>query len=149
MMTEYEELHACMSLLNQIAAEPTATRASNSDVEHLQVPFTLYSTDTDDSGKWMVYKLRVVRYGVNHEAGASSPSITFVYSDHPPAHFQLSSARHLGSVHNYYLTREDAQCEATYNNACEQQEFLEKKFNTLAKKLLPRLLDHYFMSKVS
>ena len=93
-------------LEGRVLRDPIA--ATHLDVEHLAVPFTLYEVnyylDGDESNHTAdVTPIRVTRYGVNHAAGATAPSISF--TDH-------QGRKALGTVENYFLLESEAQLEA-------------------------------------
>ena len=83
--------------------------ACDEDVEGKQVPFVLYEVVStyhgDDIVSAIVTPVKVVRYGVNHEAGASAPSITFIGHDGRKA---------LGSVDMFFICKEEAELEARH-----------------------------------
>lgn len=102
-MSKLEELKAAYEAVNVVISDddPEEFRATNAEVEHKQVPFTLYETvytyqgDVLCSGE--VKPITVTRYGINHAVGATAPSITFTSWDRHVA---------LGSVDMFYERKE-------------------------------------------
>lgn len=86
-----------------------AVTATDADVEKMGVPFTLYDIEVarnesdDEISAVDVVEVTVVRYGINHEVGATGPSIT--------AH-RADRRRFLSSVDGYFLTKEEAEHDA-------------------------------------
>lgn len=84
-------------------------RASNSDVEQLKTPFKMWTTkhvyEKDKLIAIKVFPINVIRYGINHEAGATAPSITFV--DH-------EGRKVLSSVEGYYISEDEAKKAASH-----------------------------------
>ena len=81
-------------------------QATNADVEHLPIPFNLYEANyryhNDVLVEVTVDPITVTRYGVNTKVGATAPSISFT---------DCQGRKALGSVNNYFLTREQAAIE--------------------------------------
>ena len=81
--------------------------ATEEDVEKLSVPFILYEVNykyIDDAlNDAYVSAITVTRSGINHEACATAPSITFK---------DEKGRSCLGSASNYFLNREEALLEA-------------------------------------
>lgn len=88
---------------------PTATW---DDVKGLEVPFTLYEVVTCYTGdvfaRCEVHPIKVTRCGVMEGTGATLPSISFTGSD---------GRRALGSIADYYLTKEAADVDAVVSMA--------------------------------
>ena len=80
--------------------------ATDADVEHLPVPFTLYEVTSTWVGDLCrsaeVKPITVTRYGVDVEVGATAPSISFT---------DASNRRARGSVSMFYLTKVEAELE--------------------------------------
>lgn len=83
-----------------------AVNATHEDVAHLTVPFVLYEVVGIYNGEGeavnaSVVPITVERYGINAEAGATAPSITY----------RENGRRANGSVQDFYLTKEEAEIE--------------------------------------
>lgn len=84
------------------------TPAKNSDLEGVNLPATLYEVVTRSDYKTgellaaYVAPIKVIRYGVLTSAGATAPSITAK---------DENGDQFLGSVQDYYLTKEAAEVE--------------------------------------
>jgi hypothetical protein len=89
-----------------------AALATWDDVKGLEVPFTLYEVVTcytnDVFARCEVHPIKVTRCGVMEGTGATLPSISFTSSD---------GRRALGSIADYYLTKEAADVDAAVSMA--------------------------------
>lgn len=90
------------------APSESPRQASNEDLEGKALPLTMYEVvqrfdaETDELLDAFVSPIKVVRYGINSAIGATSPSITAV---------DERGDRFLGSVSDYYMTKEAAEVE--------------------------------------
>ncbi len=93
------------NLLGLARREPV--RATHADVECLATPFTLFDVEykyrNDEMVDAKIVPIKIVRYGINHEVGATAPSVTFI---------DQQGRKCLGSVDMFYTTREEAEREA-------------------------------------
>lgn len=83
-------------------------RAKTTDVELMEVPFDLFDVevfcdDDDYPVSADVRKIKVIRYGIAKEVGATAPSITFIDSRGQKA---------WGSVDMFFLDKKEAELEA-------------------------------------
>lgn len=106
-MTNKQINYLVAQLEGRVLRDPIA--ATHSDVEHLAVPFTLYEVNCHSDGDGNnhsadVTPIKVTRYGVNHAAGATAPSISF--TDH-------QGRKALGTLDNYFFLESEAQLEAS------------------------------------
>ena len=137
-MTKLEELKAAYEAATAIVSnrDPEELRATNCDVAHLQVPFTLYETVYTYSGERLiggeVKPITVTRYGINHAVGATAPSITFTSWDGHSV---------LGSLDMFYICKDWAQAEVDQYVAEARMAENRAVFTTLAHNLMPTLLE--------
>ena len=137
-MSKLEELKAAFEAANVVITDddPEEFRATNCDVAHKQVPFTMYETvytyrgDVLRSGE--VKPITVTRYGINHAVEATAPSITFTSWDGHTA---------LGSLDMFYERKEWAQAEVDKYVAEAQRTEANAQFIALAHNAMPMLLE--------
>ena len=137
-MTKLKELKAAYETATAIVSnrDPEELRATNCDVAHLQVPFTMYETVYTYSGERLiggeVKPITVTRYGINHAVGATAPSITFTSWDGHSA---------LGSLDMFYICKDWAQAEVDQYVAEARMAENRAVFTALANNLMPQLLE--------
>jgi len=99
----------------RVLSEPPP--ATDDDLAKLLPPFKLYDIQYVAEGKqsrWEVKEVTVVQFGIDHACGATAPSVTFKQSDGRIAR---------GSASLFYLTREDAQTSADWENIGGVEDF--------------------------
>lgn len=137
-MTKIEDLKAALAAATTElpTTKPEERLAKNGDVADLIVPFTMYETTytyiNDTLVRGEVRPITVTRYGINHAAGATAPSISFTGADRRKA---------IGSVRDFYLTAEDAQAEVDYHLAYATRERAKEKLSALMHNALPALIE--------
>lgn len=86
--------------------ERDAKPASDDDLEGATLPITLYEVVTLGNEiellEVRIAPIKVIRHGIDEKAGATAPSITAI---------DERGDRFLGSVRDYYLSREEAELE--------------------------------------
>jgi hypothetical protein len=124
---------ATVQLLNK---DPEDFRAKNADLEGKELPLTLYETvniyHDDEWVKAEVKEIKVTRFGISHELGATLPSIDFVGSD---------GRKSRGSVDMFYCRKEDAQVEVDLLIAMAEREKASEELKYLVLAHLPLLLN--------
>lgn len=90
---------------------------TDASAEKMTIPFYLWGTVShkDKNGNWSttVEKIKVVRYGVDKSAGASSPSISFIGDDNIECR---------GFVGMFFGSEEEAKASILYENSPYQWE---------------------------
>lgn len=114
-----------------------AGRATDVNVEGLQVPFTLYDIETKLDRNENILDARVIaitvtRYGVNRAVDATAPSITIR---------DKFGREALSSVNIYYLTKESAQQEVDFLLANVAQDKANDELECILKEHLGAILN--------
>lgn len=112
--------------------------ATNEDLEGKPLPLTMYETvytyrgDDGEPAGGEVKKVKVTRFGISTELGATAPSISFVGWDNCKAR---------GSASLFYMTAEQAQAEIDFCMAFAARERAGRRLDELTRQYLPELLD--------